>query len=94
MSPLIIRHVEASDPPQFQVVRLKDGKTTLPVAIVAPASTPVKDLPNSNLSIELRWYLEEFLDYPFPPVTDRAEHVQEALRGWGEQAFTALFGAG
>ncbi len=94
MPTLIIRHVETSDPPQFQVVRLKDGKTTPPAAIVSPASTPVKDLPNSNLSIELRWYLEEFLDYPFPPVTDRAGHVQDALRGWGEQAFTALFGAG
>ena len=94
MPALIIRHVEASDPPQFQVVRLKDGKTTAPAAIVSPASTPVKDLPNSNLSAELRWYLEEFLDYPFPPVTDRAEHVQDALRGWGEQAFTALFGTG
>ncbi|WP_169249057.1 tetratricopeptide repeat protein [Candidatus Competibacter phosphatis] len=94
MPALIIRHVEASDPPQFQVMRLKDGKTTTPAAIVSPAATPVKDLPNSNLSAELRWYLEEFLWYPFPPVTDRAEHVQDALRGWGEQAFTALFGAG
>ena len=94
MPTLIIRQVEASDPPQFQIVRLKDGKTTAPVAIVSPASTPVADLPNSNLIAELRWYLEEFLDYPFPPVTDRASHVQDALRGWGEQAFTALFGAG
>ncbi len=94
MSALIIRHVEASDPPQFQVIRPEPFKATTPVAIVSPASTPVKDLPNSNLSAELRWYLEDFLDYPFPPVTDRAEHVQDALRGWGEQAFTALFGAG
>lgn len=94
MPALIIRHVEASDPPQFQVVRLKDGKTTAPAAIVSPASTPVKDLPNSNLSVKLRWYLEEFLGYPFPPKTDQAERVQAALRGWGEQAFTALFGAG
>lgn len=94
MSTLIIRHVETSDPPLFQVVRLKDGRTAPPVAIAAPAAWPVKDLPNSNLSVELRWYLEEFLDYPFPPVTDRAERVQEALHGWGEQAFTALFGTG
>ena len=94
MAALIIRHVEFSNPPQFEVVRLQDGKTTAPVAIVSPAATPVKDLPNSNLSAELRWYLEDFLDYPFPPFTDRAERVQTALRGWGEQAFTALFGAG
>ncbi|HRD68438.1 MAG TPA: hypothetical protein PKY50_20115 [Candidatus Competibacter sp.] len=81
MPTLIVRQVEASGPPHFQVVRLKDGKTTVPVAIVSPASTPVKDLPNSNLSVELRWYLEEFLDYPFPPVTDRAEYVQAARLG-------------
>lgn len=50
MPTLVVRHVETSDPPQFQVVRLKDGKTTPPVAIGSPANTPVKDLPNSNLS--------------------------------------------
>lgn len=94
MPTLVIRHVETSDPPQFQVIRPEPFKATPPVAIGSPAGTPVKDLPNSNLSVELRWYLEEFLDYPFPPVTDRAEHVQEALRGWGERAFAALFGAG
>ena len=48
--------------------------------------------PNSDLMRELRWYLEEFLDYPFPPETDRAERVLDALRRWGEQAFDALFG--
>jgi hypothetical protein len=53
MPTLIIRHVETSDPPQFQVVRLKDGKTTPPAVIVSPTATPpVKDLPNSNLSVD------------------------------------------
>ncbi|MEI2741524.1 MAG: tetratricopeptide repeat protein [Candidatus Competibacter sp.] len=94
MATLIIRQVETSNPPQFSVMRLKDGKTTPPAPIVSPVSMPVKDLPDTSLSAGLRWYLEDFLDYPFPPVTDRAECVQAALRGWGEQAFTALFGAG
>ena len=40
---------------------------------------------------ELQWYLETFLDYPFPPDTDRAERVLQALRDWGEQAFRSLF---
>ncbi len=36
---------------------------------------------------ELRWYLEHFLDYPFPPETTHAEHVLDALKAWGAQAF-------
>ena len=40
---------------------------------------------------ELRWYLEQFLDYPFHPETDHADHVLDALRAWGTQAFNALF---
>ena len=35
-----------------------------------------------------------FLDYPFPPETEQAEDVQQALRDWGRAAFTALFGGG
>jgi hypothetical protein len=47
-----------------------------------------------KLSGELRWYLESFLDYPFPPQTTRAEAVEASLEAWGAQAFAALFGAG
>ena len=42
---------------------------------------------------ELQWYLETFLDYPFPPETDHAERVLQSLKQWGEQAFDALFGS-
>ena len=48
MAALMMRHVESSNPPQFLVMRLKDGKTTSPAAIVSPAATPVKDLPDSH----------------------------------------------
>ncbi len=48
--------------------------------------------PNSNLMEELRWYLEKFLEYPFPPETDHAERIQAALKNWGEEAFKVLFG--
>jgi hypothetical protein len=41
--------------------------------------------------LELQWYLETFLDYPFPPETDHAERILKALRDWGEQAFRTLF---
>lgn len=40
---------------------------------------------------ELRWYLEQFLDYPFHPETDHADHVLDALRAWGTEAFYLLF---
>jgi hypothetical protein len=40
---------------------------------------------------ELQWYLEHFLEYPFPPETDHAERILAALRAWGETAFETLF---
>jgi tetratricopeptide (TPR) repeat protein len=43
---------------------------------------------------ELRWYLEQFLDYPFHPETDHADRVLDALRNWGSQAFNTLFDRG
>ena len=41
--------------------------------------------------VRLRWYLEEFLEYPFPPETNKADAVLVALKSWGTQAFNALF---
>ncbi len=64
---LIIRHT-GKDPDRFQVTRLMDGKG-------APNSVEIPWLPNSNLSAELRWYLERFLDYPFHPDTDVAKRI-------------------
>ncbi|NQT16378.1 MAG: CHAT domain-containing protein [Planctomycetes bacterium] len=92
MKTLIIRHVDRSDPAQFQVVRLADGKSIGPVCVPSPVGFPVEGRPQSDLIRELRWYLESFLGYPFPPETDHAERVQDALKAWGEQAFLALFG--
>ncbi len=90
MRTLVIQHV-ATDPDRFEVVRLSDGKRTRAVEIPSPDSFPVEGRPHSNLSKELRWYLEEFLDYPFEPNTDVAERVLDSLRQWGEAAFNALF---
>jgi len=88
---LTVRHVPQSDPVSFQVVRLRDGKTSQPAAVPVPHSFPVEGRPNSNLMLELQWYLETFLDYPFPPETEHAERILKALRDWGEQAFRTLF---
>src|ERR1017187_8298665 len=90
-SALAIEHIEHSSPPLFALKRLPDGKSVEPVAIPSPYEFPVEGQPDSNLMGELRWYLERFLDYPFPPETEHAAHVLDALRGWGTQAFTALF---
>src|SRR5271157_1171173 len=88
---LAIEHVESSSPAAFKLTRLEDGKSLSPVAIGSPYEFPVQGRPASPLMRELRWYLEQFLDYPFHPETFHAEHVLDALRAWGTQAFNALF---
>ena len=90
---LIVRHLPKSEPSAFQLARLSDGKTTEPVEVPSPFLFPVDGRSGSNLMHEMRWYLEDFLDYPFPPETDRAERVQEALRKWGKEAFDGLMGS-
>jgi len=88
---LAIEHVEEASPRTFRLVRLLNGESSPPVTIPSPYEIAVEGLPSSNLMRELRWYLEQFLDYPFPPETDHAERVLEAVRTWGTQAFGALF---
>ena len=92
MSTLTIRHVGDSDPPQFQVLRPDLKSTKDPATVKSPVGFPVEGRPDSDLIRELRWYLETFLEYPFPPETEHADRVQAALRDWGEKAFQALFG--
>jgi tetratricopeptide (TPR) repeat protein len=85
---LVIRHV-SSDPNCFMVIA--GVKTSQPVEIGPPESFKVEGRPNSNLTLDLRWYLEDFLTYPFHPDTDKAHNVQDCLAQWGESAFKALF---
>ena len=88
---LVIRHLEKTDPPEFEVARLPDGKRSERTTVPSPVGFAVEGRPNSDLLRELRWYLEDFLSYPFPPETDHAERVQAALRTWGEETFDTLF---
>ncbi|MEI7462464.1 MAG: CHAT domain-containing protein, partial [Pirellula sp.] len=93
MATLIVRHLDGSNPAQFHLVRQSDGKSVGPIEVPSPVGFAVDGMPNSHLMRELRWYLEVFLDYPFPPFTDRAERIQKSLEHWGTQAFDALFGS-
>jgi tetratricopeptide (TPR) repeat protein len=89
---LQIRQVPDSDPARFLVQRLSDGKMSREaVEVPSPVGFPVEGWPGVALLPGLKWYLEQFLDYPFDPETTHAELVQRALRRWGEQAFDALF---
>jgi hypothetical protein len=94
MHTLIIRHLGSDgDQHRCQVWR-PDGKYAEEAVITAPEALQVEGRPDSNLSLDLRWYLEEFLDYPFPPRTEVAERVQASLKTSGEGAFEALFRSG
>src|SRR5262245_54572007 len=87
---LLIRHTQNTDPALFEVQR-PGGKAAAVVEVPAPTRAVVEGRPESDLFAALRWYLEEFLDYPFSPETEHAERVLAALRSWGEKAFNALF---
>src|SRR5579871_120616 len=87
---LTVSHLPGSDPPSFQI--LSDTRTSQQALIPSPFAFPVTGRPNNYLMHELQRYLEVFLDYPFPPETDHAERVLNALRDWGEQAFKQLTG--
>jgi tetratricopeptide (TPR) repeat protein len=94
MTAVAIEHVTGVSPSTFILKRLPDGKSMRPVVVPSPYETAVDDQPRSNLMHELRWYLEKFLKYPFPPATNRAENVLKALKTWGSQAFEQLFDHG
>jgi tetratricopeptide (TPR) repeat protein len=92
---LIVEHVPESNPAAFRVVRCDPPQISPDVVpITAPEQFGTDQLPGTDLRRELRWYLEHFLDYPFPPNTDRADRTVSALEAWGTHAFKALFHGG
>jgi hypothetical protein len=84
---LIVRHTDGL---AFRVL-CADGKSAPAVELTAPDAVVVEGRPDSHLLQDLGWYLERFLDYPFPPNTELAERVQGALKAWGEECFARLF---
>jgi tetratricopeptide (TPR) repeat protein len=88
---LVIEHIQGQFPAKFKLTLIPDGKSAPPVEIRSPYEFPVVGRLNSYLMLELRWYFEDFFDYPFPPETTHAENVLGALKAWGEAAFNCLF---
>ncbi len=91
---LQIQHQPDVGAHHFRVFRQSDGKFGDAVEVPSPLTWRVDDASAYCLMPELRWYLERFLDRPFPPDTERAERMQAALRRWGQEAFRLLFDSG
>lgn len=90
---LIIRHIPDGDVAssevgrqRFRVERRADGKEGQPVEIVSPDHVAIEGQAGSHLLVELQWYLEKFLEYPFSPNTERADRILAALAQWGRDA--------
>jgi tetratricopeptide (TPR) repeat protein len=92
---LIVRYIGLDGQAhRFSVTRARDNKAADPVTVPSPVGFPVEGQSVHDLMQELRWYLESFLRYPFPPETFRAERLLAARQEWGRVVFEALFHAG
>ncbi|MFD7934071.1 tetratricopeptide repeat protein [Streptomyces sp. NPDC059755] len=69
--------------PEGELIPSRAGE---PVALDQPLAGPVLE--------ELRWYLEKYLRAPFGVYGERGLQVAAQLPRWGEQVFSAVFGAG
>lgn len=93
MDTLILRHLPGTSPPRFEFSG-QDQRSSDPVSIPSPYGFPVEDCPDSDLMQEMRWYLEEFLEYPFSPNAERSQHILNALTSWGTQALAGISSSG
>ncbi len=91
MPTLIIRHLPSPTPEDDRFQLDLDGHAAAPVRVPAAAGYTVEGRPQDDLMSEVRWYLEDFLEYPFPPETDHAKCVLRALDGWVTKVHDALF---
>jgi hypothetical protein len=90
MGTVTIQHVENSKPPSF-TVSSDLGRVSKPVKVPSPYEWTIAGSGDASLMAELRWYLEDYHQYPKHPNTLRAERVLHELREWGTEAFRALF---
>ena len=90
VSQLIISQVSGGDQPEF-VITNANGDASQAIRITSPYDYVVPNAGGASLISELRWSLERFLQYPFPPDTNRSERASEALKDWGTKTFKELF---
>ena len=46
---------------------------------------------NTEVLAEIRWYLEEYLAFPYGIEPDKASALEQKLQGWGEALFNLIF---
>lgn len=46
---------------------------------------------NQQALTDLRWYLEEYLRFPYGLAPDNAAKIEQKLQNWGEQLFELVF---
>ncbi len=67
-------------------ISLRQGSTDLE----CPHSIPFTDPITREDRKELRWYLEEYLRYPYGAEEYRAQKVEKKMKEWGESLFTRV----
>jgi len=89
---LQIRHSADNGENKFQVIRIADGTNSVPVVLTPPDEIIIHGgHGKKNLLGEWKWYLEEYLQYPFGEYHERANRVFTALQDWGSDCFNKLF---
>lgn len=49
---------------------------------------------NEQVLQDLRWYLEEYLSYPYGIASERSDRIEQQLQKWGEALFQLVFPRG
>lgn len=75
----------------FEVIRSTDMRHTVAVALPDPAKFPVEGYPAKSFLPELRWYLEDYLQFPYGAFPQLAECVAKTMQAWGALIFDLLF---
>lgn len=56
-----------------------------------PKPLPLTDPLTTYERKELRWYLEEYLQFPYGAERDRAQRIETRMAAWGESLFKQVF---
>src|SRR3990172_5834440 len=80
----------------LQILDIDDNNVQLtwqPRNAIARHYSPISitDPLSSNDRKELRWYLEEYLEFPYGAERDRAQRVVRNLEHWGSALFSQVF---